>query len=100
MKPNRKEIGYRNAFSLSIDSSSNLRLVADRYYLTSTATIIQAINGGDGNVTPIGTTTDTVYKVILKIRDSSNSIPNNYGIGHEGWNKISVYVRVTGESYS
>jgi len=46
--------------------------------------------------TPVGETKDTVYKLIFKIRDSSNSTTNNYGAQSEGWNKISVYVRVNG----
>ena len=96
---NTERVTYGNVFSLNVtQTSKNLELVADRFSLVYPNP--KAINDGNGNVTPIGTTTDTVYKVILKIRDSSNSIPNSYGKQSLGWNKISVYVRVTGQSYS
>ena len=96
---NTQTVTYGNVFSLNVNQTTkNLELVADRFSLVYPNP--KAINGGNGNVTPIGTTTDTVYKVTLKIRDSSNSIPNSYGKQSLGWNKISVYVRVTGQSYS
>ena len=43
---------------------------------------------------PLGLMRDTVYKLVLKVRDSTNYSNGYYGIGNEGWNKISVYVRV------
>jgi hypothetical protein len=45
---------------------------------------------------PLGLSTDTVYKLVLKVRDSTNFSNGYYGNGNLGWNKISVYVRVYG----
>ena len=90
---------YSNAFSLNVNQTSkNLELKAHRFYLTFPNP--KGIRGGNGNVTPIGTFTDTLYKVILKVRDSTNFSNGGYGLGSEGWNKISVYVRVYGETLS
>jgi hypothetical protein len=78
-----------NTFSLLVNQNGNLEIQAVRSRL-------QWFN--ETQVTPIGTSKDTVYKLVLKVRDSTNYSNGNYGIGHEGWNKISVYVKVTGTS--
>ena len=96
-----KTVTYSNAFALNVNKTSkNLELVADRFSLIYPDK--RAINGGNGSnpPPPIGNTTDTVYKIILKVRDSTNYSNGFYGQGSEGWNKISIYVRVNGQSYS
>ena len=45
---------------------------------------------------PLGLSRDTVYKLVLKVRDSTNYSNGYYGNGSLGWNQISVYVRVNG----
>jgi len=80
-----------NTFSLLVNQNGNLEIQAVRSRL-------QWFN--KVQVTPIGTFRDVVYKLVLKVRDSTNYSNGSYGIGSEGWNKISVYVRVYGSSLS
>ena len=92
-----KTITYSNAFALNVNKTSkNLELVCNRASLQYPPQ--EAINGGNGsNPAPlIGNTTDIVYKIRLKVRDSTNYSNGFYGQGNQGWNKISIYVRVTG----
>ena len=78
-----------NTFNLNVDQNGNLEIQAIRSRL-------QYFN--EAQVTPAGTFRDTLYKLVLKVRDSTNYSNGYYSSGNLGWNKISVYVRVFGAS--
>ena len=78
-----------STFRLQIDSNKNLEIQAVREHLRYWG--LPTIPPD-----PLGLSRDTVYKLVLKVRDSTNYSNGYYGIGNEGWNKISVYVRVYG----
>jgi hypothetical protein len=91
-KTESDDFDFINSFILNAkNTNNNLQIICNTSQLQSIPPIFQT--AATINIPGLGPIKGkTVYKLILKVRDSTNFSNGNYGNGSLGWNKISVFV--------